>query len=128
MLLPLLLATALHAASPADSITGTWKITGDVVGNAVDETCMLKQTGAKISGTCAFTDAGAKPYEVTGEVKGDTITFTHGGEYQGQELTLTYSATFTSTKDLKGAIDVKPFGATGSFTATRTASSTPAKP
>ena len=37
--------------------------------------------------------------------------------YQGLPLIVVYSATFASPKELKGTIEVKPMGATGTFTA-----------
>ncbi len=118
MLLTALLASALAAAPAADSITGTWKITGDVMGNPLNSVCALKQAAAKITGTCTNTDAAdAKPVDVTGEVKDGKVTFSHGGDYQGQALTITYAGALASAKELKGTIDVQPFGVTGTFTA-----------
>ncbi len=131
MLLPLLLATALHLA-PADPLTGTWRFTGDVVGNPVNEVCTLAQAGAKVTGTCRSTDgADAKSFDVTGEVKDGKFSLSHGGEYQGQALTLTYLGTVPTDKALAGTIDVQPFGVTGNFTAAPAAAAgaaAPAKP
>ncbi|GJG88078.1 hypothetical protein tb265_32590 [Gemmatimonadetes bacterium T265] len=130
MLFPLALLAALHAApaSAADSVTGTWRISGDVVGNPVNELCTLKQAGAAVTGSCKNADAAdAKPYDVTGEVKGDTVTFRHGGDYQGTAITLTYTGTTATPKALKGTIDVQPFGVNGTFSAAP-APAAPAKP
>ena len=130
MLLSVLLVSALAAAPisapTADSVTGTWRITGDVQGNAVNELCTLKQAGAAITGSC--TAESGQAYPVTGEVKDGKVTFRHGGEYQGQALTLTYSG-MLATKPLKGTIDVQPFGVSGDFTATPAAAApAPTKP
>ncbi len=123
MLLPLLLATALHV-TVADSVSGTWQVTGDVVGNPVNEICTLKLADAKITGTCR-TAGAAKSYDVTGAVKDGKITFSHGGEYEGQPLTLTYTGTMASAKSLTGSIDVQPFGVSGQFTAAPAATPAP---
>ena len=124
MLLTLtLLSSLLHVGPAADSVSGTWRVTGDVQGNAVNELCTLKQAGAAITGSCAA--EGGPTYPVTGEVKEGKVTFRHGGEYQGQALTLTYAGTLASAKEIKGTIDVQPFAASGTFSAAP-ASATPA--
>ena len=120
------LAAATPAQAPADSVPGTWQITGDVMGNPLKVTCTLKQSGATLSGSCANDQGG--PYEVTGEIKDGKITFKHGGDYQGQALTITYTATFAAPKQLKGTVDVLPFGVNGSFTAVPAPSGAPAAP
>ena len=120
MLLALALAAAVHAA-PADSVPGTWKITGDVVGNPLNETCTLKQAGTLVTGSCTGETGG--PYEVTGDVKDGKVTFKHAGDYQGTALIITYAGTLAAGQ-LKGSVDVQPFGVTGTFTA----APAPAKP
>ena len=138
MLLPVLLAsalqlstlrgTALHTAGVADSLSGTWRVTGDVVGNPVNELCTLTQAGGKLTGSCKNTDElNAKAFDVTGEVKDGRVTFSHGGTYQGDPLTLTYRTTMASAKALQGNIDVQPFGVSGTFTAAPVAA-TPTSP
>lgn len=119
MLLPLLLATALQTPAADSAISGAWRITGDVMGNPVNEACTFKQADSTLTGTCRNTDAaGAKTYDVTGSVKSGRVTFTHGGEYQGSALTITYAGTLASApKALTGTIDVQPFGVTGTFSA-----------
>jgi len=124
MLLALALLSSLHAApvALADSVAGTWQITGDVAGNPLKELCTIKQSGTTLTGSCTNESGG--PYEVTGRVDGAKITFSHGGDYQGQALTMSYSATLAAPRALKGSIDVQPFGVSGTFTATPA----PAKP
>lgn len=115
MLSTLALLAALHAApAAADSVAGNWQITGDVVGNPLNVRCALTQTGTKVGGVCNM-DSGK--YEVTGEVKGDTITFKHGGDYQGSALTITYTGVLGKPRSMKGSVDVQPFGVSGTFTA-----------
>ena len=130
MLLTLALLSALATAPAADSLSGTWKITGDVSGNAIDETCTITQTGATLAGSCVG-NAGEK-LELTGEVKDGKVTFTHGGTYDGQALTITFTSTASTAKELKGSVFVLPFNVTGTFSAAPMASPaptpTPAKP
>jgi hypothetical protein len=116
MLLTLTLLSALHAAPVADSIAGTWKITGDVAGNPLNQTCKIERTADSLSGNCAAD--GAPPTPISGSVKDGKITFKHGGDYQGTELTIIYVGTLASPTEMKGTIDVQPFNATGTFTAT----------
>jgi hypothetical protein len=123
MLLALALAAAVHAAPAVDSLPGTWKLTGDVAGNPLVETCTIKQAGTVVSGSCTNEQGG--PYEVTGDVKDGKVTFKHGGDYQGTALTIIYSATL-GTPELKGTVEVQPFGVTGTFTAAPAPA--PAKP
>jgi hypothetical protein len=115
MLLALALATSMHLA-PADSVTGKWQLKGDVVGNPLNSTCDFKQTGTTLSGNCV--DAQGQPQPITGQVKDGTVTFTHGGDYQGTALTITYTGKLKTPTQIEGTIDVKPFSAEGTFTAT----------
>lgn len=114
MLLTLALITAL--AAPADSISGTWVIKGDVAGNPLNSTCTLVSADAKISGTCTNSEGKVDP--IVGEVKDGKVVFEHGGDYQGQELKIIYTATLPSATEMKGTIEVKPFDVSGEFTAT----------
>ena len=123
MLLPLLLATVFQAA-PADTLSGTWQVTGEVMGNPLNEVCTLAQAGAKLTGTCKRTGAEAKPSAVTGEVKAGKITFSHDSDYEGTTLTVSYTGTLASAKELKGTLEVQPFGVSGTFTATPAAPAT----
>ena len=118
MLVVALLVTAMLAA-PADSLTGTWHVTGDIMGNPLDEICTLKQTGTSVTGSCrASAPADAPSWAVTGEVKGDSVSFSHGGDYEGTPLTIAYSATRGAGARLEGNVMVAPFGAGGTFAAT----------
>ena len=129
MLLTLALLSALHAAPAADSLTGSWKVTGDVQGNPIDEVCTITQTGATLAGSC-IGNAGEK-LDLTGEVKDGKVTFTHGGTYDGQALTITFTSTASTAKELKGSVFVLPFNVTGTFSAAPASAApapTPAKP
>lgn len=114
MLLTLTLLTLLHAAPAADSISGTWRITGDVAGNPLDQICTIQQNGAVLSGSCG---AEGEAVELTGEVTDGKITFSHGGEYDGQPLTIVYSGALESPQEIRGTVWVQPFDVSGVFTA-----------
>lgn len=108
----LLLANFAYAA---DSISGSWKIDGDVAGNPVQETCAIKQEADKLTGSCK--GLSDKTWDLTGSIDGKNVTFQHGGEYNGESLTLTYKAVIDDNGSLKGTIDVKPFDVSGDFSA-----------
>ena len=126
MLLALTLVASLHAAS-ADSLSGKWQLKGDVVGNPVNTVCQFSQAGSKITGVCSSMQPGGADVPITGEVKGDSVTFEHGGDYQGTALTIVYAAKRTANK-LEGTINVKPFDAAGTFTAEPVAADAAAAP
>jgi hypothetical protein len=127
MLLALTLVASLHAAAATDSISGKWQLKGDVVGNPVNTVCEIAQSGTKITGVCSSMEQGGPDVPITGDVKGDSVTFSHGGDYQGTALTITYSAKHTGNK-LEGTINVKPFDAAGTFTAEPVAADAAAAP
>jgi hypothetical protein len=116
MLLTLSLLAALNAPVAADSVSGAWRVKGEVAGNPLNTLCTLVVSGTAISGNCAGEQG--PPQAITGEVKDGKITFQHGGDYQGQELTVIYAGTLEASA-LKGTITVKPFDAGGEFSATR---------
>jgi hypothetical protein len=107
-------ATALFAQP---TIPGSWTISGDVQGYAINEACTFTQTAGKIAGSCV---SEGKTYDTTVTIDGSKVIFVHGGEYEGQALTLTYTGTYNDKGELSGAIDVKPLGYDGTFTAKKT--------
>ena len=114
--LTLVLVSALGAAPAADSVPGKWLITGDVAGNPVKTMCTISQAGTTLSGNCT-NEAGA-PYVLTGDVKDGKITFQYEVDYQGQTLQVVYLATLSpSPRAMKGANDVRPMNASGTFSA-----------
>ena len=123
MLLAFALVSAL--AAPADSISGTWQIKGEVAGNPLNSTCTIVVAEAKVSGVCKNSEGKQDP--IVGEVKDGKVVFEHGGDYQGQELKIIYTGTLASAKEMKGTIEVKPFDVSGEFTATPAAAAAPAK-
>ena len=114
MLLSLTLLSVLQLA-PADTISGRWQITGDVVGNPLDQVCTFQQSGSALTGSCAA--AGGSAIALTGEVKENTITFQHGGEYDGQPLTIIYTGSLENPSEIRGTVLVQPFDVSGVFAA-----------
>jgi hypothetical protein len=125
MLLTFALVAALAAPAPADSVSGTWLIKGDVAGKPLESTGTIVVAEAKISGSCK--NAEGKENAIVGEVKDGKVVFEHGGDYNGQELKIIYTATLPSAKEMKGTIEVKPFDVSGEFSATPVAAPAPAK-
>jgi hypothetical protein len=96
------------AAAPA-GFGGAWSFSGDIVGNAVDLKCTFKRDGDKLSGTCAYSNAGESP--ITGAVAGNKVTF----QNQAGGYDLTYTGTLDDAgTSMKGEIAVS--GVTGQFT------------
>ena len=117
MLKILTLLALLHPVAPAaDSLSGTWQISGDIIGNPFAEVCTVKQEGTALTGSCTI--EGAQPRALTGEVKDGKVSISHGGDYEGQALTLVYSGTVASPTEFKGTLTIQPFDVGGAFTAT----------
>ena len=114
MLLTTLGLLSVLTAAPADTLTGAWHVKGDVVGNAIDHVCTFQQSGTALTGSCA---QGGAALPLKGEVKEGRVTFQYASEYDGQAITVVYTGSFASTTELKGTIDVQPFGVGGAFTA-----------
>jgi hypothetical protein len=122
MLLTLTLLSLLHLAPAADSLSGAWQIRGDIVGNPLNQVCTFKQSGTDLAGSC--TSDGGPAVEIKGEVKEGKVTFGYASDYEGQAISITYSGALVSATELKGTIEVQPFGVGGEFTA----APVPAKP
>ena len=115
MLLVVAVALSLHA-TPADTVAGRWRISGDVQGNSVVELCTFEQKGAELGGRCESDDG--EPTLLAGTVKDGKVVFWHGGDWDGQALTVVYSGTLASPAKLEGTIEVRPMNMKGTFTAT----------
>ena len=124
MLLPVTLLVALHASPAADSLTGPWRITGDIAGNPISTVCTFTQDGAKLGGSCVRAQAPDQKLPLTGELKDGKVRFEYGVDFQGQTLTIVYTGSFASPRELKGTVEAQPAAVTGSFTA----APAPAKP
>lgn len=105
-------AMAFSGAAFADGVSGAWKVSGDVVGNAIDATCTFAGAGDKLTAACGGADgkAGA-PAPV--KVSGKDVSW----DWDAGQAVLTFKGKLDSDKSMKGDIEVQ--GVTGSFTATK---------
>ena len=109
--------SAFAQAGSGGSVSGTWKVTGDVAGNPVNLVCTFAQDGKKLTGSCKSAEA-SKPNEITGEVNDEKASWRYNVDYEGQQLTIVYTGTLdASGLQLKGDIDVQPMAVSGTFTA-----------
>lgn len=101
--------TAVLTVSAAD-VAGTWNVTGDVVGNAVNFACTLTQEGEALTGTATFENReGTVP--VKGTTKDGAVTF----EFDVDGYNLVFAGTLGEDGAITGTIEVS--GAQGTFTA-----------
>ena len=107
--------TPAPAPAPA-SVSGAWKVTGDISGYPVDQVCTFAQDGKKLTGSCKSADDKAN-VEITGEVDDKKVTWSFKTEYNGEPITVNFKGTLDDATHLKGDIDVQPLGAPGTFTA-----------
>ena len=113
-----LLSVAGLAQDGGASVSGNWKVTGDVVGNPVELTCAFTQDGKKLTGSCK--QAGSeKSNEITGDVEDKKVTWKFDTAYDGRTITLTFSGALDAAAKLTGGIDVQPYGVSGEFSATK---------
>lgn len=113
----LLASPALLWAAPPDvaSVSGVWKITGDVHGRPVDMTCQLTETDRKLSGACTQS-ADAAPHQIDGTVKGDKLQFQLQTALGTRPITLIVSGKLSSDDSrVSGDLEVEPIGVGGKF-------------
>lgn len=111
-----LLAAAITALAADTPLSGTWKISGSVYGNAQNQTCTFKQEAEKITGTCKSDDA--KTFNITGEVKDKKVSWKYDTEYNGTPLTVIFTGDLDAQSTaVSGKIKVQPFDIDGDFTA-----------
>lgn len=104
----------------AADISGSWTVSGDVVGNPVNMTCTFTQDGPKVTGTCGG-QMGTS--QASGNVADNRVTFQHTVD-AGQTYELTYTGTLDATgTSMKGEIAVA--GVSGTFSATKAAAAKP---
>ena len=104
-------ALSFSGVALADDVTGAWKITGDVVGNAVNTVCTFATAGGKTTVACT---ADGKPGTAGPATVADkAVTW----DWDAGQATLTFKGTLDTAKTMKGDIEVQ--GVTGSFTAAK---------
>jgi len=113
-LLAATLAFVLAAVVAAADASGTWNVEGEVVGNAVKFTAVLKQEGTALSGTATLAGA-SKQLPVTGSVKEKVVTFQFDVEWEGNTYTDVFTGPLGDDGVIKGKIEVA--GVEGTFTA-----------
>ena len=98
-----LMASLALTASAAD-ITGNWKASLDMNGQAIERTFTFKQDGAKLTGDTTSSMMG-KSAITDGKVDGDTVTFTISGSMQGQDMKMTFKGKIVSATEVKFTVD-----------------------
>ena len=98
-----LLAVCALTASAAD-ITGNWKATADMGGQALERTFVFKQDGTKLTGETTSQMLG-KSTIADGKVEGDSVTFSISGDMQGQQMKMTYKGKIVSATEIKFTVD-----------------------
>ena len=111
------LAAPSPIAAPMDA-TGAWKIAGDVQGTQVQMICMLAETERKLTGTCTTGQDGTAR-SVTGGATESGVGWHFDSEYQGQPISVQMNATMAADGRMNGTMAVAPFGAEGTFVATK---------
>jgi hypothetical protein len=123
MLGVLLLSPAAMRAAPAasaPSMTGLWKVTGDVMGTPVRMMCNLTETNHTLSGVCSGEQDGYSAHKIAGTVKASKAEFHFQTAFGGNPLTLIVSGTTNEDMSrMDGGLDVEPMAVGGSFTAVR---------
>jgi hypothetical protein len=100
------------AAGAGGPMAGTWVISSQLAGNAVNSDCTFALEGPKITGSCGGPLGKA---DVTGVVNGVNVSFEYSVTYSGMPLTFAYTGTIDpGTNELKGTVTV--FGMEGEFT------------
>lgn len=109
--------SAFAQGGSSNSVSGTWKVSGDVSGHAIDQVCTFTQDGKKLTGSCKSADE-EKPVATAGEVNEQKVVWQYDTEYQGEKLTVVFTGTLDAAgAQLKGEIDVQPMAVSGTFTA-----------
>ncbi len=104
-------AVSISGAALADDVAGAWKVTGDVVGNAVNTVCTFAGAGDKTTASCTENGAAGKPTPVT--ISGKDVSW----DWETSQAVLTFKGKLDSDKAMKGDIEVS--GVTGNFTAAK---------
>jgi hypothetical protein len=104
-------ALSFGGVAMAAGVDGAWKITGDVVGNAVNTTCTFATASGKTTAACEIDGkaGAAAPATVTDK----TVTW----DWDAGQAVLTFKGTLDGDKAMKG--DIETSGVTGNFTAAK---------
>jgi len=115
ILAALLVYPAGIGAQDRTDVTGKWKFTVETSAGGGMPSITLKQDGEKLTGHYS---GQLGESDLTGSVKGQSLTFQFSVEIQGAMLVCTYSGTIENRDSLKGTVKIVPLG-DGTFTARR---------
>jgi hypothetical protein len=111
-------------AADAQSISGLWKVDGQVMGTPVRMMCALTETDHKLSGTCSGAEDGFAAHKVAGSVKAQKVEYYFQTAIGGNPITLIVSGTLNEDRSqMEGDLDVEPMAVGGPFAAVREPSS-----
>ena len=85
----LVLAALFAIVGSAADISGNWKGTADLQGQAIERTFVFKVDGTKLTGETNSQLLGKSTIE-DGKIDGDNISFTITANFQGNALKMTY--------------------------------------
>src|SRR5437867_12931564 len=111
MILAMASFTAAQAAKV--DVSGTWAFTVQTDAGTGTPTVTLKQDGEKLTGH--YSSATLGEADVTGTVKGASVTFAFNASVQGTSLAVTYTGTLENNNSMKGKISLGGLG-DGTFT------------
>jgi hypothetical protein len=107
-------ALSFSGVALADGVDGAWKISGDVVGNAIEDVvCTFATAGGKTTASCAGKDAKAPGAAAPATIAGKDVTW----DWDAGQAVLTFKGKLDTDKSMKG--DIETSGVTGTFTATK---------
>lgn len=109
---------AAEEKSKPASLTGEWRVRGNIQGQPVNVKLTLIQAGNQLSGSGYV---GPKQYPLIGSVDGNRVAFAHDSQYQDQTFTILWTGTIEENGTITGRGNFQPLGLTGTFTASRSA-------
>ena len=119
----LLFSSAPLLAAPESgppSVSGLWKVDGEVMGTPVRMMCSLTESDRKLSGTCSGAEDGYAVHKVAGTVKAQKAEFYFQTAVGGNPLTMIVSGTLNEDRSaMDGTLDVEPMAVGGTFSAVR---------
>jgi hypothetical protein len=122
-----LIVPAVGFAADAASSTGTWRISGDVMGTPVNMRCMLTEADNKVSGTCAGSGDNYTPHKVSGKVNAGKVEFHFETAMQGNAISVIVTGKLNEDgSKIDGELDVEPMQVSGVFTGVKETDSAPA--
>lgn len=101
------LATTAAAAALHD-LSGRWMLAVVTDNGTGYPTLELKQDGDKITGSYTSNAMGNR--SISGNVRGDTLSFTLSASGAGEGVVLTYTARIIGTDSLNGTVDFAGMG------------------